>query len=158
MINIVLLTLSLLTFGGYVDYIWGKYGVQKSISMSIYCLPKNRRWIFTLVLFAFAVPIIIVTQDKILMPIAAWLVAGVGAACNILGSKITKTVHMVGAVGGIVLAYFSLFYEYNYWITIVISAILIIFALIILKKNKIWWVEVIAFLTLLSSLIINYGF
>lgn len=155
MINLILLTISLVVFGGYVEIIWSKYGIQKSISMSYYCLPDKFKFVFTLILFGFSIPIILVSSDMVFMPIAGWLISGVGAACNIMSNKITKTVHMISAIGGITLAFFSLCYEYNAWIIVVISAILMGIAAFKIKEGKIWWIEIIAFTAVWIGLLLN---
>lgn len=154
--NFILLGISAIIFVAYVAYIWIKYGIQKSISMSVYCLSTTERWIFTLVLFGFTIPIMIVASDKVWMPIAAWLVSGVGAVWNILSSKITKGVHLFAAISGIITANYSLITEYHMWLLPALLALMIaITPFAFNKKYFIWYIEIESFAVILLGLFAN---
>ena len=59
MISIILFVLMVSVFVSYVGFIWGKYGVQTSISESYYTLPEKQNFLFVLFTFLFAFPAMI---------------------------------------------------------------------------------------------------
>jgi hypothetical protein len=149
----ILIIISSLVFYSYVIFIWNKYGAQKSISQSFYCLQSKYRWLFTLFVFSFTVPLIFLTDDKVLMPVAIWLVALVGAASNFTGSIITKYIHMIGAIGGILLANISLILEFDALNLVLVNNLIIVISCSnIPRKNLIWGIEILQFTHILIIL------
>lgn len=148
-----LFILMLTVFLSYVSFIWIRYGIQKSISDSYYRLPQKLKFIFTLFCWGFAVPAIIL-GDNVLMFLAGSGIAFVGAAAA-FKEKMTHNVHMIGAYGGVLLSQISIFYNYHLWglnlLFIILAGTLFIFNI----KNKIWWSEVLAFLTICIVLGLN---
>jgi len=147
--QIVCLIISLLSFVGYLAFIWIKFGVQKSISDSYYNLlemkPKMPA-LFTLTFWAFAFPLLIVAVElHPLFFLAISLILFTGTAPMFKEGGMTLTVHMVGAIGGIFTAVVAFFLA-GMWIWAL--AMLIGMGLISLAKvnNKTWWVETHAFI------------
>lgn len=151
--NIILLLLSALIFISYIQRVAHFYGIQKSISESYYRLPDKYKFIFTLSLWGFAMPVLII-GNSLLMFAAASAICFVGAAAAFKDLKITKQVHMVGAYGGILLGMVSIIIDYNLWELVLIASMLSLFTRFFIK-NYIWWIEVIAFFTILLAIYIN---
>lgn len=138
----------------YTTYIWSTYGVQRSISDSYYRLPEKLQPLFMFFCWGFAFPAIIIglsLVDSPLMFLAGTGIAFVGAAAE-FKKEITKTVHMIGAYGGVGFSQLSIIIDYKLW---QISAIFFGLALILeilyffnIIKNKIWWEEYLAFISI----------
>lgn len=145
----------LLVFAGYVSWIWAKYGVLPSISHSYYMLPKNLQFLFTLWCWGYAIPAMIVASTP-LMFFAGAGIAFVGAAAA-YREKMTETVHIVGAVSGILFSQLSTIIDFGMWyVTAIYAAIAIPLALTRLIKfkgmeicpNRTWWIEILAFIAM----------
>jgi len=143
--EIVLLIISAAIFISYIQYITFKYGVQKSISESYYDLPKKWQFIFTLTLWGFAVPIMIV-GDSAWFFLAGSLICAVGAAPAFKSLATEYNVHMIGAYGGVILGFAGLVFDYHYY-SIVLIAILAMIIMWFNITNKTWWIEILAFAT-----------
>lgn len=151
------LLLGLVDFLLYVAFVWGKYGIQKSISISYYEWPTDEKFLFRLFIFILSSAIII---SGIGWHIKTFLISGlllsfVGIFSNI-NIKWIYRLHMIGAIGGILACFLGIIL-----ISLpigLISAVtaLIGFLLVILfgnRKNIIWDIEVICFSTLMASLL-----
>lgn len=136
----------------YWLYIYYRYGIQKSISDSYYKL-KDKGYLFTLVLWSFSIPIMIIGETG-LMFFAGAFICFTGAAAD-FKKKMTDTVHYVGAVGGILFGLLSLSVNFGQneiaALTIVGMALLTLFKV----SNKTWWVETVAFLGIYLGLLIS---
>lgn len=154
--NYILLATSFAVFTVYFLFIWIKYGVQKSLSISYYCLPeKNRKYIFTAFIFGFTLPLIPLSYDYQLMLIAIWLIMGVGATSQLQSKKWVRIVHMIVAIGGIVLSNVSIGVELGIWqiqLWVGFASICLAF----LSKKPIWWIEVVAFYSIMLAFILKF--
>lgn len=154
-LNLALLGFSALVFTSYVLYIYFIFGVQKSISASYYVLKwKQKKYLFALIMWGFAVPIIYV-GDNYLMFLAGSFICFVGGAPAFRNDKTEKTVHMVGAFGGII---FGMIYiiSLGYW-PVFLFATMVIALIYQLAKDYFWWIEMFAFAIIWSfNLYINY--
>lgn len=152
--NTLLIIFSFIVFTGLITTISLTYGIQKSISDSYYRFNKIGKALFTLVIWAFSIPLIFVA-DKPLFMVAVSFLCLVGTAVNFKQSKMQLDAHMIGAFGGILLAYVSLLFELNMW-PIVILFIMITGLLFYLKAliKYIWWIEIAAFYLILIGLAI----
>jgi len=151
------LIISLLIFTAYVVFIAEKYGVQKSISMSYYSLPENRRWIFVLFIIGFNAPIVMLCSAGIpIMAVSAWMVMVVGSTCNFASKKWVKVLHMIGAVGGIVLANVGIILELHLWYITVILALAVGIRAIFNRDSLIWDVEILSFGAIWVALFLNF--
>jgi hypothetical protein len=138
-------------FIGYVATIWAIYGVLPSISESFYRLPKKYNFIFTLALWGFAFPAIIIgVPTTALMFFAGAGIMFVGAAAQ-FKQELTKTVHFVGAGAGVVLSQIAIATTYGMWP--ITAAFVLLSVLILLFRNKIkntelWWIEILSFISI----------
>ena len=140
----LLLIISIITFITYITYVMVKFGIQKSISDSYYDLDIKNKIFFTLALWGFALPIGIAAETTMLF-LAAAGICFVGATPAFKDDKTEHTIHMIGAYSGIILGFASMVIDYHlYWLTgISVVGITLIY---LFGKNKIWWIEVLAFL------------
>lgn len=142
-------------FFSYITYIWSTYDTQRSISDSYYRLPKRLQPLFTLFCWGFAIPTIIIgvsIVDSALIFLAGSGIAFVGAAAA-FKKKLTKTVHMVGAYGGVIFSQLSVWIDYKMWyVTVAFIGIAGVLQLINLFNKKfktfIWWQEILAFISI----------
>ena len=149
----IILTISITVFILYIAYIWRRFGVQKSISDSYYRLkPIKQGWLFTLFCIGFAYPIAILASNLWITP-AAFLIILVGVARAFKDTKFLKIAHMTGAYGGVGLGIIGLGVEYGLWWLSITFAIISFMLLIIKVPNKIWWVEIVAFVTVLVEIV-----
>lgn len=151
---IFLFSTMLFVFFGYISYIWYKYGVLPSISESYYRLPTKINILFTLFCWGFAFPAMIMGNeltDNFLMFFATGGIMFVGASAA-FKQKLTNTVHMVGAVIGVVFSQLSIAFDFNmYYLNLLfIASAGIIF--LTKSKNSTWWIEIVAFIILCWSI------
>lgn len=135
-------------FVGYVATIWALYGVLTSISESYYRLPKKWNPMFTLALWGFAFPAMIIgTPITGLMFFACAGIMFVGAAAQ-FHQKITKTVHLVGASLGMGLSQVAIATAFGMWpitaASVVIAGLIMLFRKQ-LNYNHVWWLEILCF-------------
>jgi len=150
--KVILYIIQLLVFLSYVSFIWIKYGVQKSISESYYALPKKINFLFTFFCWGFSIPLIII-GDNALMFLAGSGIVFVGAAAQIK-EKMTRQVHMVSAYAGIILSQVAIGVVYKMYyvnISFIISA-LIFFLLRKYMIDFVWWIEIVAFISIVYVL------
>lgn len=145
----ILYTTMLTIFVTYVAFIWAKYGVLKSISDSYYHLPRKFQPLFTFFCWGFALPAMILGSSG-LMFMAGAGISFVGAAAA-FKEAMTKEVHMIGAGAGVLLSQLAIILQYGMW---PISATFIGLSLLLLLFRKkinnkhIWWIEILAFLSI----------
>ena len=137
----------LTVFISYVSFIWAKYGVQKSISASYYCLPDKWKLLMTLFCWGFAVPAIII-GNSLIMFMAGAGIAFVGGAAAFAADKMIRDVHMIGAGTGVFFSQLAIWLQFGMWpINLVfIGASLLLLAFD--KKTYFWWIEILAFLSI----------
>ena len=146
----ILLSISTGIFVAYVIFVMIKFGIQKSISESYYRFPNSMRFIFTLALWGFAIPIIMLggISESVLLFLAGGFIVLVGAAPAFKGLLMEYKAHMLGAYTGILLGLTSLIVDFGSWEIVAIAVVLAIL-LKIFSKNYIWWIEILAFFTIL---------
>ena len=150
----VLYLIMLSVFISYVGFIWIKYGIQKSISDSYYRLPKKLKPLFYFFCLGFAIPAIIL-GDNLLIVLAGSLICFVGAASAFKGNSTTKWTHMVGAYGGVLLSQIAIWVYYDMWYITVTFIVLSGLMYILNVKDKIWWIELLAFSSICVVLGLN---
>jgi len=144
----------IIVFFSYISFIWIKYGSQRSISASYYILPKNINILFTLFCWGFALPAIIIgttLTDSGLMFFAGTGIMFVGAAAA-FREKLTNSVHMIGAYGGVLFSQLAIAINFKAYYVNVIFLMLVLFVQFFGDKvnmKKIWWQEIFAFLSIL---------
>ena len=149
----LLLTSTYFFFTAYVAAIWIKFGVLPSISESYYRLKKLQKSFFTLAMFGTGLPITIYAEGG-LMFFAGAGICFVGAA-PAFREDMTGRVHVIGAVGGIVLGLLSLWLDYSLWIPQVVFAGLTFFLTFFRVRNHTWWIEILAYMCIVGCLWLN---
>lgn len=124
---VVLFWIILGVFLAYVVPIAIKFGILKSISISVYSLPKKWRFLFTSFACGFAIPVMIfglLDKQSILLFIAGGAICFVGVAHKIHGDPTTdkddydnhtRTVHMWSAYIGVIVGQLSILFDYGLW-------------------------------------------
>jgi hypothetical protein len=142
-----------IVFVSFIAFVIGRYKVQRSISENYYKLrADNLGNLFTLFCVGFAFPVAMLASDIFITP-AAMLICLVGVSRAFKESKLLRFFHMSGAYVGVVLSQIGICISYDMWyITVAFFSISGI--LFLLKvKNKIFWVEILAFLSIRIVLI-----
>jgi hypothetical protein len=140
-----------IVFFGYLTGIVYKYGILKSISDSYYHLPKNWKILFIFFCWGIVLPAMIIGLEQtgsIFMFLAGAGIGFVGAA-TAFKEKLTYTVHMTGAIVGIISSQAAIAFEYNlYWLNYLfvgISLSLVILTALKVNVKYFWWIEITAF-------------
>jgi hypothetical protein len=146
-------------FLSYVSFIWLKYGIQESISDSYYALPEKINMLFTFFCWGFAFPAMIIgltLTSNFLIFLATGGIMFVGAAAA-FKEELTRTVHLAGAYGGILFSQLSIFFDFHllYVNIIFITLATLMFLFDKYIKHHVWWVEILAFLSICYALGIN---
>lgn len=113
-----LIYLSLFVFIVYNIFTWIYLGIQKSISDTVYKLPKGKKWLFNLFIVGITVPILFYIRDYSLFSFgAAIFILMVFFTADTKANETRSANHVIGATGGILLAYlgFGLEYFINKW-------------------------------------------
>ena len=149
----LIFALSIMTV--YLLLVIFKFGWLKSISDSYYHI--KHKYIFTFVLWAFAVLMLLGVNDVIktaIYPFACFGIVIVGAYTQFKGSKFIKIMHFVGAISGIALGIIGLWVEFGYmWLTLIYLPLYLL-AKLVIKRNNFYWIEVFAIYLIGISLII----
>lgn len=149
------LIFALLIMTAYLLLVIFKFGWLKSISDSYYHI--KHKYIFTFVLWSFAVLMLLGVNDVIATPIYPFACFGiviVGAYTQFKGSKFIKIMHFVGAISGIALGIIGLWVEFGYmWLTLIYLPLYLL-AKLVIKRNNFYWIEVFAIYLIGISLII----
>jgi hypothetical protein len=155
--NIALL-LGIVDFLVYVSYIWGKYGIQKSISISVYDLPVKYRFTFRIFIWILSLAIILagIGWGSPVFFISGALLSLVGIFTHIK-TKWKFIIHMIGAIGGILTCFTGIMLM-DSTLGLVIGCLIIIETLLVYlfgnKKHFIWNLEIICFSDLMSALLL----
>ena len=140
-----LFILMLTAFTAYILFIIKKYGIQESVSNSYYKLPEKQRWIFTIALWSFAFPAIVLGVEKSgLAFLAGTGICFVGAAPAFRGDKMEETVHIAGALAGVIGGLLFMIFTGLWWLAVITLAVMAFIKLSAIQ-NKTWWLELAAF-------------
>lgn len=143
----ILYFIMLSTFVLYVGSIWIRFGVLPSISESYYRLPKKQEILFTVFCWLFAGPAIVIGLELTGGPWMFFAGAGimfVGAAAA-FKEDLPHKVHSIGAIIGIVWSQLSIAFDFQMYYINIVSVVLAAIIYFIIKKNRIWWIELVAF-------------
>lgn len=148
--NVELLLASGILFFAYCIYITVR---NKKVLPSISDSWDKNRYKTT---FMFAM-ILISTPLIIYFSTGLFFIAGAGiwflAVAHKINEKITKQVHYIGFIVAVVGSFLSFIIDFNFWelpmITLIVSAPILLYA-----KNKIFWVEIVFFTSILIGGII----
>ena len=151
----VLIIVSLIIFTTYLIWIISKYGLLPSISDSYYKLKEDKLdFVFTLFIWYVSLSTIFIASTPLMFG-AGSLIAFVGAATAFKDDNLTKRVHTFGAICGILFGIMSLILEFNDYIIPAIFLTIFLTIIIINPKNKTYWIELAAFYSIYTSLLIN---
>ena len=89
----------------------------------------------------------IILGNTMLMFFAGAGIVFVGAAAQ-TKLKSTRIVHLIGAIGGILLSQIATIVDYKMWYVSVIYLIIGLPILFLDKKHNVWWLEILAFITI----------
>lgn len=148
-----LFAITLFVFLGYVFFIWNRYGVLTSISESYYLLPDKLKFLFVLFCWGFSIPVIMLAHNPLIF-FAGSGIAFVGAAAQ-FKKKLSKEVHTLGAFSGVLFSQLSIFLDFNLLyvnILFMVGSLLLFLTRNKFSKNYIWWIEILAFLSILYTL------
>jgi len=137
----------MLVFVLYVSFLWIRFGVLPSISESYYRLPKKLKFLFTFFCWGFALPALIIgisLTNNYLMFFAGAGIAFVGVAAA-FKEGLAKRIHNIGAVVGIASSQASIAYDFHMYYVNLIFLTLAAIIYFIIKKNSVWWIELVAF-------------
>ena len=145
-----------ITFPIYTLYIlWrNNWKVLHSISDSWYILKEKERGeeiFFTLFTYLLGIGLILQYPYSPLFFPAGMGLFWVGTQTQFRGISIKETIHYVGAVLAIVLSLIGLLLN-GVWLPLLICGVGSGIGYLVKLKNFIWWVEILAFLTILSGL------
>ena len=142
-LSTILFILMVTVFLSYVTFIWSKYGVQKSISESYYVLPLKWNWLFVAFCWLFAFPAMIL-GSSFWMVFAGGGIVFVGAAAA-MHTLPTRTIHVAGAAGGMILGCLAMIFQYHMWYMAAGVLALALLSLLLDKKHAMWWTEIAVF-------------
>jgi len=162
-----LLLVPILSLATYLLYVYIKYGMTISISETYRELKIKEKFLFTVTLWAVAIPIIIVSietvkdQSPVLFFIAGSLLMLVSASPTFWSGKMELTAHLIGSYGSIGIGIVACLDYFFNPITIYISGayILLVVVQFFIKKlrlnNFIYWLEIGAIITVTWVLYVN---
>jgi len=141
-------------FISYVLSMFLTYGVLSSVSLSYYKLPRNLQFLFTIAMWGYAIPAIMIGVPLSgLMFLAGSGICFVGAAPAFKDLKMENTVHSIGAIVGIFFSQIFITFIMNQWY--LTAGLLLLTAITYLipkmKPNIVWWIEIFTFLTVSIS-------
>lgn len=157
--------IQLVTFILFVSYIIYRFGIIKSISNSYYLLEPNKRFLFTILCWSIGFPLIFLEGRLFFLSAVGFVFTGVAADYKIpeltykylLHMTVQKRtmvwwVHHIGAGIGILFSFLGIWITFNQpelFIIFLISTLVIYLFNII---NKLWWIEILAFVLILIGL------
>ena len=140
-----------------------KFGIQPSISDSFYAL-QNRYgdgslvpWVFWLFLINVAWPMFPLLNFNGFSFFALAGVVLVGAAARFREGNHIEIPHVIGATGGIALAFVAIGFVFGGWAWIWLATMLVVLAILSWTKvpNDTWWTQIVAFVLIVSALFIH---
>lgn len=149
--NLIITTFAL--FFAYLIGITIAYKWLPSISESFYKLKEDRlAFLFTLFLFSLSMLIIFIAK-KPLMLAAGFCIIGVSIFPYFLKQKWQ---HYVCAFSGIILGMISLVKDFKQPLIVICGAFIAALLYDLKIKNMFFWIEVIAFTTIISGLAVSF--
>jgi hypothetical protein len=153
---ITLTIIQSIIFIAYIAFIIIKFkGPLPSISESWYRLPGLQKQLFTL--FCWALGFLMLFQTDGSTPFFFLSAAGLcfcGAAAMFKSDETTRKVHTNGAIIGIISALLAIIYERHSLIPAIIWVAISTILYILKVKNKTWWVEITAFVSIMLGLLL----
>ena len=136
----------------YVGYVVKRFGILSNISESWEALGPKENYIFTLFLLAIGVPMFFQSNGCC----SYFALSGTGfilAAFSMRFNFLCKCKsHYAGVAAGILGSLLGLWVENGFWVPSAMFAGLIILIKYSNVTNKIWWVEIAAFVSIIQGL------
>ncbi len=151
LIGLIFIAAVFLAFTLFVGF---KYGVQKSISASIYVLKgPDEKALYSLFILFIAIPMMLISDCTIGFWAGALLAIDFAAVAT-RNDKLQMTLHIFGADAGIGLGIIMLAVVFHQWY---LSLAFILFSVYAVKKinNSTWWIETAAMITVWIGLFIE---
>jgi hypothetical protein len=150
----ITLIFSVVIFTTFIALVWHKFGVLNSISYTFYRLEKSQRWIFTIALWLFSIPIIIYggLNGSALLFLSGGAIVWTGAVAAYNSSDLELKVHITSASFGVIAGLLHLVVNLHLYY-LVLGAVITGLLIRIFSQKYVWWVEVLAFYTILTGLI-----
>lgn len=148
MTNFILLLFAFIIFTSYVSWVWIKYGILPSISDSYY--HSHNGFLFAMFTWGVGIPIMLVGSTPLMFFAGAFL-CFVGSAPT-FKEKVQGIVHVIGATGGILLGFLSLWIDFHLWPITAVMATFTVLATVFKLKHHTWWIEIAAFVLILLGL------
>ena len=146
------LIISATAFLAFTLYVGFKYGVQKSISASVY-LGKKEMALYSLFMAFIAIPIMIVSDCTLGWWAGAILLLDFSAVATSTDEWQMK-IHMFGATVGITLAMIMLI-TFGLWWLVLIFFVPSLYMYLRKIKNNVWWIECLAMAVVWIGLFID---
>jgi hypothetical protein len=139
----------LFVFLTYVPGVTLAYGFLPSISESYYRLPDKLKFIFTMFLWGFSFPAIMLGANfhSIYLPLAGGLLCMVGVATS-FKVKLEGYIHAIVAIAAILLSQFSIGYEFHLYYVNILFVLYSLLVILFKVENRIFWLEIGAFLSI----------
>ena len=166
-----LLLIPIITLTLYLIYVYWRHGMTKSISETYRKLIGWERPLFTITMWAVAIPIMIVGIEsvpnnwpEVLFFLAGFDICLVGASPAFWTNKMELTAHLIGSYGGIGMGMIAcLLYLFSPAVLLsVMGYLAFVIIQIFVKKlrinNYIYWMEVAALVVISGILYLNQQF
>lgn len=148
----LMISISLITFTGYLIFIYLRFGVLPNISESFYHI-KNK-FLFILWTLGTALPIMVLGESGWSFFSGAFLIV-VGVASDARSTEMTGRVHSICAKGTVALGFAFLVFVLHLWWLVLIAVAGIALMNYLKIKNDVWWIECLAYYTIISGFIIK---
>ncbi len=142
-------------FTFYIGFVWYKVGIQYSISESWYKLGEYS-WLFTVIL-CYGMGILQILHGGVWFSLSGACLLFTGSASDFKKRTISRNIHNIGAVFSGALALIGLWLNGVEWVIcpILISAV---FCQQFNISNRIWWVELVVFCSIMTGLFEMYKY
>jgi len=149
-----LLIIQFIVFVLYVGSITTVYGVLPSISDSWYSLPQRYKPLFTFFTWGIGIPMFFYGSGAMFLSGIGLVFVGTATQFR-MTEAYTKYIHFAGAALGIILPLLDLVIVFGVWIPIIIQSIGTLLIVQSKVSNKLWWVEVLAFISIMIGIYLN---
>lgn len=150
--ELILLLFSIAVFITFTLFVGIKYGVQKSISASIYVLHGTlEKSYYSWFILGVAIPMMLISNTTLGWWAGALLAIDFAAPAG--GDKMQNFLHSFGADAGMVIGLGMLIYDFHLLPLVVCNIVFILYAHWRIK-NSVWWIETSIFITVIIGLLI----
>jgi len=150
--------IQIIAFYGYVLYVWNKIGIQKSISESWYTLPIDNRNYFVFFAAGSGLPLWAYGMYQysglvqMLFVLSGLFMFCISVASTFKASTLNATIHNACTALAISFAFGAIYLQYHdirHLVAAVVGSLLLLAV-----KNRVWWIEIWVFTTIITRLIL----